>query len=1137
NFRLISLNSTGAYLSKVERSAVLGQLLTDAFPGAAAMGVLDALRRVHRSGVGETLPDAFYKDNDVSGWFRNELSLLPSSNIMAMYVDVTADVTARKELEGSETRYQLLTESMADGIYDWDIASGKMYFSPAWKAQLGYADDELENALETWDGLLHPDQRDSIFLELTNFIDSDIALWDAEFQLQHKAGHYIWIHSRGTPVRDPKTHRALRLLGVHINIDREKAQEQEVALQRNALDGLMLAMPDLVFLVDAETRILYQQAGEPHDLYQQDHDFSGERMSEILPKEVGRPIAAAVTKAVSSDEVVTIEYSLVVDGALQDFESRISPTRDGRAAIIARNITSRKVAEKNLNERIKELRGLYEIYRYAQSVTDTDYFAQSVAKQTASAMQCPDEVRVKVSIDDGVWEYGRGNGKGLALRKPLSTANANRGALEITFSDSAPPLEEEEAFLDGAATAVSLWLENSQSLREAKMLERMLASTDNQVAILDAQLRYVLVNPAYAERFKAKPKDLIGRTAAEVLGEEGARKQLDTKLSKALDGSTVRFQEWRDGPKDQTYMDIIYAPYSDANDLRGVAVSIRDVTPLYEAESQLRRAARVFSSSAEAIMMTTVDGTITDVNEAFTQITGYEREEALGQTPHLLSSHLHDAEFFSNVFQAVEREDRWQGELWNKHRDGKIFPCLMTISGVKNLDGELDGYVGVLADISAMKDNEHRLEVLAHQDTLTGLPNRAQLIKTMDRRIDRSSPDCNPFTVMFVDLDHFKNVNDTLGHSAGDNLLREASQRLLHVLREQDVLARIGGDEFIVILPGIQSRQNASIIATKIIDAMAVPFTIRSNRVLVTASIGICSFPEDGRNTEALLRNADTAMYKAKAAGRSTWCGYSQEMTNDARRYMSLSGALREAIAANELELVYQPKFDLHSLELSGFEALSRWEHSDFGAITPTEFIMIAESSGLIIELDNMVLRSVCAQLKHWLDDGLEPPRIAVNVSGWSLQQPNFFETVSGIIQDYGLAGDRLELELTETALIPKPEQQSGVLDSLRKLGVSIAIDDFGTGYSSLAYLQKLPVTQLKIDASFVRDIAVSSDAAAIAETIIAMARALDFGIIAEGVETEEQADFLREHGPMEVQGFLYGRGLKPDDAAKIIKG
>ncbi|WP_439101530.1 EAL domain-containing protein [Congregibacter sp.] len=1136
DFRIVSMNAAALRISQVKEAAVLGRLLSEAFPGAIDAGVFDALCRVRRNGEREFLPAIHYEDSERRGWYRNELSCLPDGNIMAEYVDVTDDVVARASLAESETRYQLLTESMADGIYDWDIVTGKMYFSPAWKAQLGYADHEFENALETWERILHPDQSDAVLSDLQEFINNDIAIWDRQFQLRHKAGHYVWIHSRGTPLRDPNTHKAHRLVGVHMDIDREKAQEQEVARQRSVTDALLNAMPDLVFLVDDESRILFYQSANSDDLYTAPEDFVGERMSDVLPPEIGPKVQEALSKAVVTRSLVTLEYALPIKGESQQFECRISSTEEGRAALIARNITARKHAEESLQERLKELRGLYEIYHCTQSETDLDTLAPVVARQLVASMQSSQSVLSKVTVDSRVWEMGEGNGDGEVLTAPLVAAGKRRGSLEISFNAATAPVEEEAEFLKGAATALGLWLQNSQSWSEARILEKMLGSTDSQVALVDSNFRYVLANTAYADRLGQEPTDLVGHKLSAVLGDEYEISALEGKHAKALAGETVHFQEWRDSPQGPCYLDIVYAPYRDADGLHGVAVSIHDITSLYEAEAQLRRAAQAFSSSAEAIIMTSVDTLIIDVNEAFTQITGYERDDALGHSLQMLLSDLHAPQFFQEMLSVIEREGRWQGEIWSNHRNGRVFPCWMTMSQVKSPHGENDGYVGVLADITIIKENEQRLEVLAHQDALTGLPNRNQLIRSMDSRIGRSATEHQPFIVMFIDLDQFKNVNDTLGHSAGDRLLREASQRLQHLLRDEDLLARLGGDEFVAVLPGVRSRQNASIIATKIIDALTAPFSIDGQRVQVSASIGICCYPEDGSSSETLLRNADTAMYKAKAAGRSTWCGYSQEMTAEATRHMLLSGALRDAVSAGELELVYQPKFHVDSLELSGFEALSRWNHPEFGAIPPSEFIVIAENSGLISELDNLVLRAVCRQIKLWRGAGLEPPPVAVNVSGNSLQQVTFFESVSEVLQAEAINGDWLGLELTETALLPRPEEQSSVLDALRELGLGIAVDDFGTGYSSLSYLQQLPVTQLKIDASFVRHVASSDDAAAIAETIIAMARALKVGIVAEGVETEEQAAFLRERGPMQVQGFLYSEGLLPDEAAKLLR-
>jgi diguanylate cyclase (GGDEF)-like protein/PAS domain S-box-containing protein len=690
--------------------------------------------------------------------------------------------------------------------------------------------------------------------------------------------------------------------------------------------------------------------------------------------------------------------------------------------------------------------------------------------------------------------------------------------------------------LEAAALALELWLRDERAQAQLETYEHIVANTQDQIALVDEQLRFKVVNAAYAARLGLKPEELEGRYLRDIIFEDDFASLLEPNLKKALNGSTVQFQHWRSAPNGQRmYMNVLYTPYEEHRGIRGVIASVHDISSLYKAEEKLRRAAQVFNSSAEAVLMTDVKGNITDANEAFAEITGYSVDEVLGRNASIIRSDRHPQSFYDEIFNSIRTTGRWRGEIWIRRRNGDLVPCLTTVARVLSDWGELNGYVGVFSDISNIKDNEHRLELLAHHDPLTGLSNRTQLSRSLQNRISRARSEQQSFTLMFIDLDHFKDINDALGHSAGDALLQLAGERLLGVLRDGDVLARVGGDEFVVMLQGMETAQNASTIATKIIEALKQTFSIAGNEVHISASVGICCYPEDGTDAETLLRNADTAMYEAKSAGRGTWRCYSQEMTEAAQRHMTLLAALRQARARGELYLVYQPKFDAHSEALSGFEALLRWRHSGLGAVNTQEFILVAEQAGLISELDYWVLDEVCSQIKDWRQQGLNPPRIAVNISARTLHDTGFIATVSKLLTDHQISSDSIQLELTETALLPGVDGANKALSQIRELGLGIAVDDFGTGYSSLSYLRTLPVTELKIDASFVRDVVSSPDAATIAETIFAMAKSLKLQVVAEGVETRAQLDFLRNLGPLQIQGFYLSRPLSVDDTQRLL--
>ncbi|MEE4248512.1 MAG: EAL domain-containing protein, partial [Kangiellaceae bacterium] len=452
-----------------------------------------------------------------------------------------------------------------------------------------------------------------------------------------------------------------------------------------------------------------------------------------------------------------------------------------------------------------------------------------------------------------------------------------------------------------------------------------------------------------------------------------------------------------------------------------------------------------------------------------------------------------------------------------RRASGEVFPSLMTISQVEDEAGESDGYVCVFSDISDIKQHEQRLETLANHDALTGLPNRSMLSRHLDNRVRRENGQTSPFTVMFLDLDHFKPVNDRLGHSAGDKLLQLVTRRLRDVLRVDDLLARVGGDEFVAVLPGYTSSTNATVVADKIIATMSEPFRIRGEDVRIGVSVGISAYPEDGRDAESLLRSADTAMYEAKSAGRNLWRCFSEDMTSSVKRHWRLVAELAGARERGEQFMVYQPRFDASAESIVGLEALMRWTHPELGVVSPVEFIPAAEQGGLITELDHWALDEVAAQLQRWQADGVEVPLTSVNISGQTLASPHFVDKLRDTLRAHDVVGACLRLEFSEDALLHESEKKQGVLDELRKLGVSVSIDDFGSGFSSLLEITRFPVCEIKIDVEFVRNATRDKRARTLVETIIAIGRSLDLKVVAEGVEDADQARLMRALGPLEL--------------------
>ena len=557
------------------------------------------------------------------------------------------------------------------------------------------------------------------------------------------------------------------------------------------------------------------------------------------------------------------------------------------------------------------------------------------------------------------------------------------------------------------------------------------------------------------------------------------------------------------------------------------------ITALQRAEGDLQRYATVFTNSSEGMLITDAGGVIVAVNPAFTRITGYCAEDVVGHSPAILNSGRQDAGFYRQMWNAINSRGKWQGEIWNRRRNGSIYPEWLSITAVRGMDGQLLNYIGIFSDITERKEAEARILHLAHHDPLTNLPNRALLHDRLHQVVLQARRDRRGAAVLLLDLDRFKTINDTLGHDSGDGLLLQITERCRSVISETDTLARLSGDEFVFVLPDAGNPQDAAAIARRILDAVALPCQLGEHRITVTASIGIALYDQDGGSGSILLRNADAAMHRAKEAGRNGFEFYSAEMNTASLGQLLLENQLRGATERGELLLHYQPKVCARSGRLLGLEALLRWQHPELGMVAPGRFIPLAEETGLINAIGEWVLDEACRQQRAWLEAGLDVVPIAVNLSAQQLGQQNFVSRVANAIDAAGLAPSLIELELTETMLMRDIDRTIHTLVRLREMGVRLSIDDFGTGYSSLNYLRQFPVNALKIDRSFVSGISAEGTEGKIAAAIVGMAHSLGLEAIAEGVETEAQRSFLTAQGCHQLQGYLIGR---PVPAAEIEK-
>ena len=648
----------------------------------------------------------------------------------------------------------------------------------------------------------------------------------------------------------------------------------------------------------------------------------------------------------------------------------------------------------------------------------------------------------------------------------------------------------------------------------------------------DGRFRYV--NPAFAAIFGYEnPEQIVDRALAVELVAPEDRERVKALIDPPRNGNPLPEQFALLGARpDGQKVDVEVYPRRIEFQGRPAQIGLAmDVTERRRNEQRLRQAATVFESTREGVVMTDTVGIVQTINPAFTTVTGYGEAEVVGRSLKILKSGRQDDEFYRAMWQSLRGTGFWQGELWNRRKNGEIYPEWLTISAVVDARGMQTNFVGVFADLTRVKKSEQEIARLAHYDPLTGLPNRLLVTTRLESAIGRTHRRRKRGAVLHVDLDRFKDINDSLGHAAGDSLLKEVASVLKARIRESDTLARLGADEFLVLLEDIDAPEDAAAVANVLIEQLRRPFALADgHRIHTACSIGISVFPDDSANAGQLIQFADTALHQAKARGRDQFHFYTEALGASANERLALESALRHALVTEEFVLHYQPLMDLQRGQPLGAEVLVRWQKADGELVSPARFIPLAEDSGLIIPLGGWILRTACAQAKTWLDEGLQLSTLAVNVSPRQLHQQTLVEEIAAVLEATGLPAGVLELELTESALAESERGIEALLRQLKALGVRLAIDDFGTGYSSLSYLKRFPIDKLKIDQSFVRDIPDDPAGMEIAATVVAMGRNLSLKVLAEGIETPIQREFLTRHGCQDGQGYLFSRPLPAAD-------
>lgn len=671
-------------------------------------------------------------------------------------------------------------------------------------------------------------------------------------------------------------------------------------------------------------------------------------------------------------------------------------------------------------------------------------------------------------------------------------------------------------------------------IRFANMLEN--APIGMAVVSLDG--RFEKANRALCEIVGYEAHELRKRTFQEITYPDDLETDL-ANVKKLLAGEISSFQMEKRYVRKDGQIVWVQLTGSLMRDSSGKPLhfiaQVENISHRKQVEEQLKLAAKVFESSGECIVITDADEHILTVNKAFSTITGYSPEEVIGQTPRLMSSGQHDADFYRKMWQSLQSRGYWQGEIWDQRKNGDLYPKWVSISVVKDSSGQPSNYIGVFSDITESKAAEAQIEFLAYHDALTELPNRRLAVDHLELALAYADRSETKAAVLFLDLDNFKTINDSFGHATGDALLKAVAKRLRECTRETDTISRQGGDEFLVVLANVSDADAITGVAEKILEKIEQSFHIEGNELSTSLSIGIAVYPDDSKDIDTLLNLADTAMYHAKEAGRNAYRFYTEQMNEDAHEHQRIRVGLRRALERDEFVLYYQPQIDLASGAVIGAEALIRWNHPEQGFLPPGRFIPIAEESGLIVPMGDWVLREACRQAAAWQKAGLPELVVAVNISAMQFKRGDLEQSVLQALSEAGLAPKFLELELTESILIHDTENVLEAVQRLKSHGILLSIDDFGTGYSSLSYLKRFDVDKLKIDRSFVCDMVDNPNDAVIVRAIIQMARSLNLKTIAEGVEDEHLLAFLRLQYCDEAQGYYFARPMPADEFARYL--
>ena len=685
-----------------------------------------------------------------------------------------------------------------------------------------------------------------------------------------------------------------------------------------------------------------------------------------------------------------------------------------------------------------------------------------------------------------------------------------------------------------------IYKEHKKSLKikdELFAFKYAVENSDNSVILTDKDRNILYVNDNF-EKNTGFLKEEIKGLKPTILGSGKTPEETYTDLNKKLDAGEKWEGEFVNKRKDGTifYEKASIVPIIIDNELKNYLAIKLDVTKYIEQNESIMLSSIAFNNIQEGVLICDSDKTIITANEAFESITGYKKEEIIGKKPNIFKSNIHDRIFYKQMWFSLSEKGRWKGKIYDKKKNGEIVPVWLNISAVKDSDNNVSKYIAVHTSLKEIIDSQEKANFLAYHDSLTKLPNRIKFEENLDYSIAFAARNKLNLFVLFIDLDRFKNINDTLGHGVGDKLLITISNRIKKVLRETDTIARMGGDEFIVVLDSGINKKSAGYVCEKILKVVKKAIVIENNTLNTSASIGVAMYPEDGSDITTLIKNADTAMYHAKKLGKDTYQYYDKQLSLDVHEQLQIEQALKDVIANEELFLNYQPQYELKSKKVIAFEALVRWVHPELGFISPEKFISIAEDTSDIIEIGKFIFETACRDFVEFKKINNELKYMAINISSIQFRDKNFVNDIFLIISKLGLNPQEIELEVTERYIMEFSQNNMETINSLRELGFRFSIDDFGTGYSSLSYLTKLPIDVIKVDKSFIDRTPHDNNNVQISKAIVALSKSLGYKVIAEGIEYKEQEEFLESVNCELGQGYLFSKPLAFIDILEFLK-